>query len=129
MPFDVSLTITGIQEAQAANLRAMRAAKPDGGLGRAVWYAAIDLHRYMVSITHVKTGALRASERAEMKDSARAEIFIDPSSVNPRTGEKPADYGFTENARGGEHAFMARTFFERGGIATERASVYLQGLI
>jgi len=125
MPFDG--TIKGIQEAQAANLRAMKAAKPEGGLGRAVWYAAIDVHRYAVSITHVMTGTLRASERVEMRDSARAEIFIDPASVNPRTGEKPSDYGLIENARGGEHAFFERTWIERGGRASERAITIIEG--
>ena len=127
MSFDTSLTITGIQEAQAANLRAMMAAKPEGGLGRAVWYGAIDLHRYIVSITHVDTGALRASERVEMRGDARAEIFIDPSSVNPRTKQPPFKYGVTEEARGGEHAFMYRTYTERGAVASERAAQYLTG--
>lgn len=127
MPFDASLTITGIQEAQAATLRAMAAAKPDGGLGRAVWYAATELHRYAVSITHVDTGALRASEQVAMRGSARAEIYIDPSATNPRTGARTADYGAVENARGGAHAFFERTYNERGAVASERALQYMQG--
>jgi hypothetical protein len=42
----------------------------------------------------------------------RGRIYLDPSAINPRTGQKPAVYGYYENKRGGEHAFYDRTVEE-----------------
>ena len=109
----VSVTITGIQEAHAANLRAIAAVKPEGGLGRAIQYATTAAHQYAVSITHVDTGALRASERMALFGT-RGEIFLDPTARNPRGGERTAIYGVTEHERGGSHAFFRRTIDEAG---------------
>ena len=120
--FDASLTITGIQEAQQANLRAIAALRPEGAFGRAVVYAATAAHRYAVAITHVwwyKGGGLRASHRIEVQ-GLRARIYIDPASVNPR-GERPAVYGGEEHARGGSHAFYERVVVERGREIAEGA--------
>ncbi len=97
--------ITGIQEAQRANLRLMRAIKPQNGLGRGAYKATFSLHRYAVAVTHVDTGALRASHRIGQLGPAKYRIYIDPASKNPRTGELPSIYGITEHRRGGEHAF------------------------
>lgn len=100
--------IRGIQEAQRDNARMIAALRPDGGLGRAVQYGVIEAHRYTVTITHVDTGALRASHRMEVT-GARGRIYIDPASVNPKTGQRPSRYGVYEHARGGVHAFYQRT--------------------
>lgn len=113
---EVRLTIRGIQEAQAANNQAMAALRPAGALGRAVQWGTAESHRYCVTITHVDTGALRASHRMSFDEGrgwARGRIAIDASSVNPH-GHKPAEYGPIEHARGGSHAFYARTKEERG---------------
>src|SRR5574341_1622852 len=125
MPFDVRATITGIQEAQAANLRLIAAARPEGGLGRAVQYAATAVHRYAVMITHVITGALRASHRIRLAGAARAEIYLDPTATNPRTGERTAEYGPAEHARGGSHAFYERPVSEQGDEIAARAALFL----
>lgn len=130
------VTIEGIQEAQAANLRALAAMAPESGLGRAVQFALADLHRYAVSITHVwiyKGGALRASHRVGLVENvdagtARGSIFIDPNAVNPR-GQRPEEYGVYEHARGGDHAFYERTRIEHGPAAMGRAMQFLEGLM
>ncbi len=113
MAFDVKLSITGIQEAQAANNRAIAALTPAGALGRAIKYGTTEAHRYAVAVTHVDTGALRASHRMEVS-GLRGRIFIDPWSTNPRSGTPPAEYGLYEHRRGGSHAFYQRVVDERG---------------
>jgi len=124
--FDVSLTITGIQEAQRANLEAVAALRPSGAFGRAVIYAATAAHRYAVAITHVDTGALRASHRIEVQ-GLRGRIYIDPGSANPRSGQKPVVYGPYEHARGGSHAFYQRVVDEKGGEIGNRAMQMIVG--
>ena len=118
--FDVNMTITGLQEAQRANLQAVAALRPQGAFGRAVIYATTAGQRYAVGITHVDTGALRASHRVEVT-GLRGRIYIDPSSVNPRSGERPVVYGVEEHARGGSHAFYQRVVDEEGRRIGERA--------
>ncbi len=131
MTFNVNLTITNIQEAQDANLRAIAALQPDGEFGEAIRDAVTMLHRYATSITHLGRyrqsksgrwhydlqgtggGALRASQSMEVR-GLYGRVFIDPSSVNPMTGQKPSVYGVYENARGGTHAFYDRTISEYG---------------
>lgn len=117
---DVELTITGIQEALDRNTRRIANLQASGVKGAAIRDATADLHRYAVSITHVQTGALRASHRMEVTPD-RGRIYIDPSSINPRTGERPAVYGVEEEERGGTHAFYRRTRDERGPYAVGRA--------
>lgn len=110
-----NVTITGVQEAQAANLRRIAALKPGGAFGQAIQYAAATLHRYAVGITHVDTGTLRASHRIRMESGGlRAVIYIDAGAVNPRSGQRASVYGPHEHARGGSHAFYARTVSEAG---------------
>lgn len=55
---------------------------------------------------------------------ARGEIFIDQNSINPR-GQRPADYGPVEEARGGSHAAYARTFTAKGNEVAMRAIAFL----
>ena len=108
----IDLSIKGLQEAQRWNLRAIAATKPTGQFGVTIRDILTQLQRYEVSITHVDTGALKASERIEIMGLS-GRIYIDPSAQNPRSGVRTAIYGETEDLRGGSHAFGART--EREG--------------
>lgn len=117
----MQIGIQGLQEAQHDNLRMIRALTPASGLGEAVRDASADLHRYSVMVTHVDTGALRASHRIKFTSfgsDAVAEISIDPSASNPRGG-RPLVYGVVEHDRGRDHAFYERTYNERGERALE----------
>jgi hypothetical protein len=120
----ISWSIKGLQEAQRGNLKAIAAVKPEGGLGRAVRYMAVDAHRIAVANTHVETGTLRAGHRIAQEAPARFRIHIDPSARNPRSGARASVYGVGEHNRGGEHAFYERTFHQGSAIA-DRAARYL----
>lgn len=113
MSFDVRLSITGIQEAQQRNLRAIAALSPVGALGRAVKYGTIEAHRYAVAITDVDTGSLKSSHRMDV-NGTRGVIYVDPGATNPRSLQGVADYAKWEHRRGGSHAFYARVESERG---------------
>ena len=118
----VRLDIQGIQEVQAANQRMIAALKPRGALGKAVQRATIRAHRYATMITHVDTGALRASHRMRMeRRGLRGIVYIDPASQNPRSGVRPHVYGLYEELRGGDHAFYERTVMEEGPRILEEA--------
>ena len=109
---DVNLSIRGIQEALEENIRMVNELKPSGALGDAIKFITVEAHRYLVSITHVDTGALRASQRMKLEEKGgdfQGRLYIDPKSVNPRTGEKPSEYGEYEEERGGSHASYQRT--------------------
>lgn len=104
MKADVS--IKGIQELQAYNVRAIAALQPDGATGEAIQHGTAALHRHAVVYTHVITGSLRGSHRMKIEARGmRGVVAIDPRTANPRTRQKPADYGVTEHERGGSHAF------------------------
>jgi hypothetical protein len=120
----VTVGIRGIQEAQRWNQRAIAALKPGNEYTRAVRDIVTQLHRYEVSITHVDTGALRASLRMRV-DGLKGRIYIDENSRNPRTGAKPSVYGEIENARGYSHAFGARTVAEAAPQVVGQALAYL----
>lgn len=136
MTFDIS----GIQEAQQANQQAIAAARPSGAMGRAVQGATIEAQRYAISITHIGRyrrggryvggGALRSSHRVgfdpSFGGSARGTIFIDPSSVNPVTRQRPAVYGKFEHRRGFPHNFYERTVNERGARIAQEALQEIQ---
>ena len=116
------IQIQGIQELQKDNQLLIAAIRPTSGLGDAVKVSGQELARYMVSITHVDTSALRSSEIMDFSgtgDEAQAVVHIADGTLNPRTGQSPANYGPYENARGGSHAFMERTVTERGDSAIE----------
>jgi hypothetical protein len=117
--------ISGLQEAQAANLRDIQAVSPSGGLGRAVQMVALDAHRYELTLTHVDTGALRASERVEAMGAARWEIYIDPSARNPRSAGLVSSYAEVENDRGGSHAYADLTFNQAEMFVGRAASFLL----
>lgn len=114
--------IHGLQDAQRDNLRMIAALRPSTGIGEAVRVSSTDLHRYTLIVTHVDTGALRASHRIEYNEGyggAEARISIDVAGRNPRTGQRTSVYGAFEHARGGSHAFYERTYSERGDRAME----------
>lgn len=130
------VTIRGIQEAQRANERVIANLKPAGAFGRAIQYATIQAHRHTTTITHVDTGALRASHRMRI-DGLRGQIFIDPASpgITRRRGRRvsgrvrPSVYGVYEHNRGGKHAFYKRTTEEAGGsIARAAGQGFIGGL-
>ena len=123
---DIEFTITGIQEAQRANLEAIAAVRPGGAFGRAVVYATTAAHRYAVAITHVDSGTLRASHRVEVS-GLRGRIYIDPGSFKPRTDQKPVEYGPYEHQRGGSHAFYQRVVDEKGQEIGQRAMAMIVG--
>lgn len=128
----VHIAIDGIQETQQANLQVMSQLSPQGRGGRAVFYLISDLWAYAVRITHRDTTALALSHRMKVKGN-RGEVYLDPSSPNPRPRgprakkplAKPAEYGVYEHNRGGAHAFYDRTLGEEGGPALDRALAYL----
>ena len=123
----IHLSIEGIQEAQDANLRDIAAMGPSGALGEAVRFVTVGLHRHALIVTHVDTGALRGSHRM-LIDGGRAEIYIDPGSVNPKGG-RPAVYGPIEHERGGEHAFYDRAMYEAGpGLISRAVGMILGGI-
>jgi hypothetical protein len=114
MGISLGLTIAGIQDAQAENLRMIAALRPDGALGEAVQSVTIGLHRYLVVIRHVDTGTLRAAEQMEISESGlRGRVFTDPGAINPRSHRAAVDYEVFEEARGGTHAAWERTVVER----------------
>jgi len=108
----MTLGISGIQETQRGVNEIMATFKPGGKFSKAIWRITMSLHRYAVSITHVVTGALRASHRQRMASDTIGFIWLDSGAVNPRTHEQPFRYGMYEEARGGDHAFYMRTVNE-----------------
>lgn len=121
----MQFSIQGLQQAQAANLRAMAAVSPNGGLGRAVQYALVSAQRYETSIVHVDTGALRASQRIEYSGT-RGTIYTDPSAINPRSRRRVIDYAAVEHNRGYPHNYAQRTVDERGDQIAQSAA---QGIL
>lgn len=109
-------SIQGLQDAQRANLRHVAAMKPSGAFGRVVQDVTVAVHRYVTGITHVDTGALRASHRVSVS-GLRGEISLDAAAVNPRSGSRVSIYGPVEHARGGSHAFYYRAEHEYGTSA------------
>lgn len=124
MSFDVNLTITGIQEAQNEMIKAVARLQASGPRERAILYATTAAHRYLVSITHVDTGTYRASQWMEV-EGERGKIYVNPSTVNPRSGNRPAEYSVYEEERGSEHAAYQRTVEEAGPRILKEASEML----
>ena len=130
MSVDVQLTITGIQELQKANAEMMRAISPRGALGKAIKEGTQAAHRYAQIITHVDTGAWKGSHRMRFREatsSARGEVYIDPSSVNPQSNVRPAVYASIWEEREGEMAVYKRTVDERGDKIVKDMTDIVQG--
>lgn len=126
MSMSTTVHIRGIQEVQAATLRAAAAAQVSGALGKAVRYATLAAHRYAVAHTVVDTGSWRAAHRVAIHGSS-GRIFLDPSAVNPKSGGKPSHYGaFLELSRGGRYAVYGRTVNEAGPQIVQQAGQILE---
>ncbi len=104
----MSARIEGVEEVEAALAKAAEVAGKGNTLEQAAGFVARRAHYYMVSITHVDTGALKASHAIEQRGKMTV-LYQHPAVVNPRSGKRPADYGVYENAHGGLHAFYDRT--------------------
>ena len=115
-------TVQGQREAVEAVQRIERQiAGAAPGLSQAVGRAAERAMRYAREISHIDTGELQGSHRATYEGSRRATVYVDPSVVNIK-GKRPGIYASHEHARGGTHAFYARTVAEQGtAILTEAA--------
>lgn len=121
-------TIEGLQEAQDANIRLIEALKPKGAAGEAVKFVTTQAHRYLVGVTHVESGAYKASHRMKVTD-VRGQIFIDPTARKPRTGQIVSKYAKDEEARGGSHAAYQRTIDEAGpALVKQGADIVLRAL-
>lgn len=123
------MTIKGLQEAQAAMNQIVAEMQPRGAYGKAIQFVTTQAHAYLVKITHVDTGAYRASQRMEIDLGAepRGIIFVDPSATNPRSGERVEDYAIIEEARGGDHAAYNRTVTEIGDKVVKQAGAIIEG--
>lgn len=117
---EVKQTIEGLQELQDANIKLIAAFEPDGPAGEAVQFVTTGAHRYLVGVTHIASGAYRASHRMTVTN-VRGEIFIDPTARNPK-GKLVQKYAKDEEARGGSHAAYRRTYEEAGPRLLEQAA-------
>lgn len=130
--FNVELSITGLQEAQEANAKDIAALQPKGAMGKAVRHGMMLAQRYAQYLTHVDTGAWRASHRMQYSEEAgdpRGSIYVDPSATNPRHPTPPEEYATIWELREGEMAVYKRTQDERGQkIADEMRKVLFAGM-
>ena len=99
MPIQVN--IKGLQELQAANLKAIKALQPKHALGLAIKRGTAMIHRLSLYKAPVDTGALRASLRMKIDNrQVMGRVSIDRSATNPRTGMRTAEYGYYLHQRG-----------------------------
>lgn len=110
-------SVEGLEQLQAYNRRLIAGLRGPF-LNRAVRDTTLAAQRYAISITHVDTGALRASHRVELVSARQVGIIsLDRSARNPRSGALTSEYGVYEHDRGGSHAFYKRTADEFGHSA------------
>lgn len=130
MTFKAELSIEGIQEAQADNLKHVAALKPRGALGEALKAVTIAAHRAEATRIHVDTGSAKASRIVKLYlDELRGEVTSNPNAVNPRSGNRPINYLVYEFARGGSHDAPGRTVREAGAQLVKLAEkIILRGL-
>lgn len=122
----MTLTIQGLQEVQEWNARAIANMRPSGTMGRMIQIVVSQIQRAEIAITHVDTGALRASERMEV-NGLRGRTYIDPNALNPQSLELTSVYAVIENARGDPHNFAERTFNVATPQIVTQALSYLGG--
>lgn len=125
-------TVEGYAELQAALDKLTAAVKPSGALGKAVQRTTKRLYDHALLITHVDTGTLQTAHRwqyLEDGEGPRGVVFVEGGLVNPKSHQPVARYAGIEEARGGDHAFYARTIAEVGDdAANEGISVVLEAL-
>ena len=117
----ITIEVRKMQALQDANVHEIAKLKPGGELSRVIWSLLGGTLREAVMVTHIDTGSLQASHRMEL-DGWHGKIFIDPSTINPKSNTHPAVYGIYEHDRGGSHAFYDRAF----GFAEQLADRLLQ---
>jgi len=110
----ISAEVAGMEAAQSAMVRAVKATETKGELGKVIRDATVELHAYARLVTDKDTGTLAASHYMRFTGNATGEIYINPSARNPRSKTPPSEYGLYESNRGGRHAFYQRTITERG---------------
>lgn len=123
----LAFSIQGLQQAQYAALKAIRAVKPEGALGRAVKFLATGAHMRLVTLTHVDTGALRASEMIRMDDLLHYTVYNNQSARNPRSLAYVTSYASVEEARGGSHAAWQQTYEYGASVLAPRALAMVIG--
>lgn len=121
------LSIQGLQQAQQASLRAVRAVKPDGGLGRAVKWLATFTHLHLTARLHVDTGSLRAATLIQSSGLSQYTIYVNPSARNPRSRALVEDYAEYEEDRGGDHAAWRNTVDYAQSVLVPRAVILMTG--
>ena len=124
---DLKLSIQGVQRAQYAALQVVRAVKPEGALGRAVKFLATGTHMRLVTLTHVDTGTLRASELIRMDNLLHYTVYNNPAARNPRSRAYAASYASIEEARGGSHAAWQQTYEYAAASLAPRALAMVIG--
>lgn len=122
------VTIKGLQREQARNVQRIADLQPAGAAGRAVQYATAAAHRYAVQITHVDTGAWRASHRMALA-GLRGSVQIAPGAKNPRSGQPVSVYADVWAQRGGELAVYDRTIEEAGPTIADQALDLVEGAL
>lgn len=117
----ISAEVAGMEAAQAAMVRAVKATEAKGKLGKVIRDATVELHAYARLITDRDTGTLAAAHYMRFTGNATGEIYINPSARNPRSKTPPSEYGLYESNRGGRHAFYRRTVTEKGPSVMNQA--------
>ena len=115
-----NLRIEGLQQAQANNRNRILAIQPGGVVDEEIKRLVIGSNRYAMYVTHVDTGALRASHRMYLRPM-EGEVSVSMDTYNPRSGRAVHVYAEFEHARGGSHAFYARTVAEYTKPELERS--------
>ena len=97
----VQVNFKGLQQLQAANVKAIRALQPKHALGLAIKQGTAMIHRLSVAYTPHDTGALRASHRMKIDTrQVMGRVSIDRTAKNPRSGMRTAEYGYYLHEQG-----------------------------
>lgn len=112
-----SAEVKGLEKTQKALADTIKAAQPDGKLDHSIKLGITFAYGLAKDYTHIDTATLRAAHRMQQMRAANWRIHIDPSVVNPKTGQKPYEYGVYEHYRGGDHAFYEQVFLQGDKIA------------
>lgn len=115
------ITIEGLQQAQAANLKIIAALQPKGAVAEATQEMGIRAFRWVVTQTHVETGTLRASRRLDIQPLEA--IIYTVAGKNPISGKSARAYDVPEQARGGTHQTYVNF------IATQALAIGRMGMI
>jgi len=123
-------TITGLQEALAANNKLLAEMQPGGLAGKVIQYGTAAAQRAAIQGTPVDTGAWRSSNRTKLNTGRlQGTVFLDPSARNPRSGTPVIQYASVWDSRGGQRAVYARVVSNAGQqILDGMGSLLLKGL-